>query len=156
MTRTKLSRSLAICAATALALALAGCDNGASPGGGGNDQVVITVTNLPNWMNDNPSGAYLRLVTTGPTVHHAWGRPPASIQNNQATWRTYVARDMQITNEPFASAGPFEIRIGDTFGWLGTFNPVGITEGSQSMAFDPCTACGFPDFGSCGATWWVD
>jgi len=34
MMRTKLSRSLAIFAAMALALALAGCDNGASPGGG--------------------------------------------------------------------------------------------------------------------------
>jgi len=149
-------RFLAIVAAlAAIGFSMTGCDNNASPGGG-NEQVVITVTNLPDQMNNNPGGAYLRLVTIGPTVHHAWGRPPDFIQNNQATWRMYVVRDMQITNEPFASAGPFVIRIGDVMGWYGTFNPVGITRGSQSIAFDLCTACASPNFGSCGATWWFD
>jgi len=144
MMRTKLSRSLAIFAALALALALVGCDNGASPGAspGGGDQVVITVTNLPQWAGEE---LYLVLMTTQgeqqPNVIHAKG--VATAQGDQAVFRMYAAdANGNMTAQRFATAGSFLVHIGDDICCVtGTSYAVPITTGSQSMARD-------------NATWW--
>ena len=131
---------LAICAAMALAFALAGCDNGASPGaspGVGEDQVVITVTNL---SGDSWDGMDLHLVlerwVEDSWVTHAMG--VATVQNGQAVFRMYAANaDGNMTAQRFAAAGSFYLNIGNNQGFIAaTIDMVSITTGSQSIALD--------------------
>jgi len=97
---------LAICAALALALALAGCDNGASPGVGEN-QVVITVTNLSgDWWDGRDLYLVLERRVEDSKVTHAMG--VATVQNGQAVFRMYAAdADGNMTAQRFATAGSF-------------------------------------------------
>jgi len=73
MMGTKLSRSLAICAATALALALAGCDSNASPSGGGGDPGWLSSAGL--WNADTQTLAHSSRFINNDVIGHVNANP---------------------------------------------------------------------------------
>ena len=116
MTRTKLSRSLAICAATALALALAGCDNNASPGGGNGGGGFPPDTGptsiIFNYTDDTEPGLWRIEASGSPTLVPDIEEFSYAIDYINANEGTFVfAVDDDVSSIP--SGGPSLILSGD-------------------------------------------
>ena len=93
MMRTKLSRSLAICAAMALALALAGCDNGVSPGGGGGGSADFGNPFHGTWTRTQPAGGEFNLTITATSATTGeWIATGVSTPGGSGGYGTFIWR----------------------------------------------------------------